>query len=1330
MIFFNSPKLKKNVRRMELFLLSALVFSPVLAFGQTGPDLVISSGPDISGVLEVGQEIKFSADVLNQGDQNTGNSFIIRFRVDGKKIHDASSEALARGHTRTKVASWTALSGEHTLRVCADASVSDGGNIAESKEANNCLEESFSVKTKSHDGDDDTEGDDTGDGAGFNPPGCSIPSNEGRTVVSFFEDGIIAGGTKDEATSGPVSVSIPAGKYKITLESYDDHFDKTGQEQKKEQFFVRFFSSGLNEIQRTSSISDLPEDKEVLTEIVNNELNLPVKINRLEALHTHWGKTSDKESVMPLCLALDKIEDIPPPLPSPPPALECPLESQSERAIFEFSDRGLLATEASLSEETINALIPAGKYKVTLVSYDNHSDKSEQAQKNEKYFLRLKNPSGQIFADTPSIKDLPEDRDFLTETVAENFNVLQNAAFLSAKHSAFPSSDKESVTPVCAAFDKIIPPPPEPEKADISIQKSVTPSEKQVGGIFTYTLHYKNEGAGVAESVIIADIASPVGKLGSYTMVKNSDHGACKAKTNGITCSLGALLPGASGTIQYSALSLFAGTIHNTAIINTPTPETTLFNNKDNAAVVVKGAALPKASCDSFTANPSSVSSGGGTTLSWTTTNASSVSIDQGLGSVASSGSMAVSGISSSVTYTLSASGSGGSDSCQTTVNVLPPDAPSCTLSLSPASIVSGNSSTLSWTTANVSSASIDNGVGSVSLPAGSKTESPASDTLYTMTALGAGGQTVTCRASLVVTTPAPSCTLEASPSVVSAGGGTTLSWTTTNASSVSIDQGLGSVASSGSMAVSGISSATTYTLNAVGVGGSVFCPATVTVSSGPLADLSITKDVRPDRVQKGGVFTYTLNYKNLGTLDAENTTISDVASPSGILGSYEILSGPASGTCVAEANGITCALGALSAGESGTVTYKAIGVEVGLVNNTAIISTVTAESTLSNNQDSEEVSVFVPADPPCRVNCGGGMNPPRVVMFSKPGENQPFASKSFVYLSQIPYTGLKADFKGILFAAFLSLWSAVIAYLIIKRWKSREFFAGAGSLESFSDRSSLKIGTERAISMTELLEKKESELAERFSIRRQETPVSKVSSTPIPEVFSSGNSKKVSFNGDNLPVSGKAVHSYDSDKIKTGAKAGLEERAREKGVLVSGEALFLAEALLAPFGKEELSALDNIINAALVMYPRDDGFVILDKKRIENIIFSPRCDVVAVFSDWLSRGESRKVFDFLRLLRSRRISVKEFLKKVAYFIDNLYRCRIGESLDDEGFTANLENKCPAWNAADIQKIVSILVNGVDESYESEDASAKLAIVKILEISDKTKAEGKSYYGA
>jgi phospholipase C len=91
-------------------------------------------------------------------------------------------------------------------------------------------------------------------------------------------------------------------------------------------------------------------------------------------------------------------------------------------------------------------------------------------------------------------------------------------------------------------------------------------------------------------------------------------------------------------------------------------------------------------------------------------------------------------------------SGSSGSTSSPPTVS----------MSASPASINSGQSSNLSWSTSNAVSASIDNGIGPVSIGNGSRTVSPTSTTTYTITAVGANSQQVTAQATVTVH-PAPS---------------------------------------------------------------------------------------------------------------------------------------------------------------------------------------------------------------------------------------------------------------------------------------------------------------------------------------------------------------------------------------------------------------------------------------------------------------------------------------------------------------------------------------------------------------------------------------------
>jgi peptidoglycan-associated lipoprotein len=79
-------------------------------------------------------------------------------------------------------------------------------------------------------------------------------------------------------------------------------------------------------------------------------------------------------------------------------------------------------------------------------------------------------------------------------------------------------------------------------------------------------------------------------------------------------------------------------------------------------------------------------------------------------------------------------------------------------------------------------------------------------------------------------TAPAPTATITATPDTINAGGQSTLTWQTTNATDVSIE-GLGSVAVQGTQTVQPTQT-TTYHLIAHGDGGSADATATVTVNA------------------------------------------------------------------------------------------------------------------------------------------------------------------------------------------------------------------------------------------------------------------------------------------------------------------------------------------------------------------------------------------------------------------------------------------------------------------------------------------------------------------
>lgn len=139
---------------------------------------------------------------------------------------------------------------------------------------------------------------------------------------------------------------------------------------------------------------------------------------------------------------------------------------------------------------------------------------------------------------------------------------------------------------------------------------------------------------------------------------------------------------------------------------------------------------------DSFSASPSSIIRGQSTTLSWTTTLASSVSII-GLGTFPVDGSTTVSP-NETTTYTLSATGFGITVTSSRTVTVYIP--PEVTLSFSKNPIILGECSTLSWqTTGDANTISIGPGITNSNLNSSTQV-CPTQTTTYSATVSGLGG--------------------------------------------------------------------------------------------------------------------------------------------------------------------------------------------------------------------------------------------------------------------------------------------------------------------------------------------------------------------------------------------------------------------------------------------------------------------------------------------------------------------------------------------------------------------------------------------------------------
>jgi len=179
----------------------------------------------------------------------------------------------------------------------------------------------------------------------------------------------------------------------------------------------------------------------------------------------------------------------------------------------------------------------------------------------------------------------------------------------------------------------------------------------------------------------------------------------------------------------------------------------------------------------SFGASPPTIAAGEFSTLSWSVAGATTVSIDQGVGNVALTGSRTVMPTGTTV-YVLTATNAAGMSTTATAQVIvsgaappaptpIPTPTPTPTptpggkpvvnyFTANPPIISAGGSTILSWNVSNATSVNIDHGVGAVGL-SGSALVSPATSTDYTLTATNAAGFWIKGTTVLVSGVPPPS---------------------------------------------------------------------------------------------------------------------------------------------------------------------------------------------------------------------------------------------------------------------------------------------------------------------------------------------------------------------------------------------------------------------------------------------------------------------------------------------------------------------------------------------------------------------------------------------
>ena len=361
---------------------------------------------------------------------------------------------------------------------------------------------------------------------------------------------------------------------------------------------------------------------------------------------------------------------------------------------------------------------------------------------------------------------------------------------------------------------------------------TVTPNVYSTTGVApvtttTYTITVDGPGGTAQESVVLNVNNLPVVDITTNLVAITEGESATLSWTSTYadSCTIdgGVDTGGAtSGTADVSPIITTTYTITATNAYGFRTDSVTV--NVNNLPVI-----------DSFDASPNPITEGASTTLSWLTTGAVEASINSGVGSVAVDGTTLESP-AVTTTYTLTATNAYGSRTADVTVTV--GQFPMVSISASPATIIEGSSSTLSWTSANADTASIDQGIVSVTPnTSGSQSVSPVITTTYTITATNDSG-TSTDSVTVTVNNLPTIDSFITDLATITEGDTATLSWAVTNADSISINQGIGTVIASGTQAVTP-SVTTTYTLTATNIYGSRNSNVTIIVNELPTVSIS-----------------------------------------------------------------------------------------------------------------------------------------------------------------------------------------------------------------------------------------------------------------------------------------------------------------------------------------------------------------------------------------------------------------------------------------------------------------------------------------------------------
>ncbi len=354
-----------------------------------------------------------------------------------------------------------------------------------------------------------------------------------------------------------------------------------------------------------------------------------------------------------------------------------------------------------------------------------------------------------------------------------------------------------------------------------------------------------------------------------------------------------------------------------------------------------------------------------------------------------------------------------------------------------------------------------------------------------------------------------------------------------------------------------------------------------------------------------------------------------------------------------------------------------------------------------------------------CVTNCGGGQDPPKVVLFGDPS-GQPLASASFVFLSQVPYTGLGLDIvQAVLFLLGLLVISGVGAYGVMR---------GGGTVTERIRRTLTRIKTAFVEAYTVPVatvakHKQQKDSYEEAYHREQKSVAHNVVDAPVAdtdidtdytEYLTMTAPKEKAVTPENLPTTEVSTSADVAPTPETNHIPVLVQTvAREEKVLLSKDAALMITGT-ARDTEHAQEIARQVIDIAKGKYPREDGWLVLDESRTRKVLFISAIQMTPLFIDWLVRGEDKKVFTFLRRLRGQKQPIADFMRAVVTELDNAHQARLEGTTDAvDMFTMDT---LEAMGTQQLERLIGTLLRGVDERYDESYTSARLALVRALDM--------------